>query len=108
MKDPFNWICACSVLEREDIMLLSHLLARVSVLDLLAWSTALIVSYIVAIVVYRLYFHPLAKYPGPFWACISGFPSYWHTLQQDRHIWLWRLQEEYGKLDADLRHSSAN
>lgn len=52
---------------------------------------------VLAIVVYRLHFHPLSRYPGPFWARITSFPSYWHTLRQDRHIWLWRLQEEYGK-----------
>lgn len=51
---------------------------------------------VLAIVVYRLHFHPLSRYPGPFWARITSFPSYWHTLRQDRHIWLWRLQEEYG------------
>ncbi|RKL22163.1 hypothetical protein BFJ72_g14729 [Fusarium proliferatum] len=45
---------------------------------------------------YRLYLHPLAKYPGPFWARISAFPAFYYTLRQDRHVWFWKLQERYG------------
>ncbi|KAF5622875.1 Isotrichodermin C-15 hydroxylase [Fusarium sp. NRRL 52700] len=52
--------------------------------------------YVAAVVVYRLYFHPLAKYPGPFWARISAVPAYYYTLRQDRHVWFWQLQEKYG------------
>lgn len=69
-------------------------LAAADVLPLLVLFAS---AGVLAIVVYRLHFHPLSRYPGPFWARITSFPSYWHTLRQDRHIWLWRLQEEYGK-----------
>lgn len=47
-------------------------------------------------VIYRLYFHPLSKYPGPFWAKISTWPSYLITAKQDRHVWMLQLQDEYG------------
>jgi hypothetical protein len=67
-----------------------------SAVDVVADSIALVLAYVVSTAIYRLYLHPLAKYPGPFWARLTVFPSYWHTLQRDRHIWLWRLQEEYG------------
>jgi len=59
---------------------------------------ALVVGYVAYIVFYRLYLHPLAKYPGPFWAKISDFPSYYYTLKQDRHVWLLKLQQQYGAL----------
>lgn len=71
-----------------------HDLTSFDVLSLLALFASV---GVLAIAVYRLHFHPLSRYPGPFWARISSFPSYWHTLRQDRHIWLCRLQEEYGK-----------
>ncbi|KAK2603236.1 hypothetical protein N8I77_009707 [Diaporthe amygdali] len=58
--------------------------------------STLAVGYLISTVVYRLYLHPLAKYPGPFWAKITSFPSYWHALKQDRHLWLFQLQEEFG------------
>lgn len=47
--------------------------------------------------IYQLYFHPLAKFPGPFWAKLSILPSWYHTVRRDRHIWLQLLQERYGK-----------
>jgi cellulose synthase/poly-beta-1,6-N-acetylglucosamine synthase-like glycosyltransferase len=67
---------------------------------MLATSTTL--CYVVYTIIYRLYFHPLAKFPGPFWARISVFPSWWHTRNKDRHIWLYSLQEQYGKHDTCL------
>ncbi|KAF2770283.1 benzoate 4-monooxygenase cytochrome-like protein P450 [Teratosphaeria nubilosa] len=63
----------------------SHLLLLGSILTTLLY-----------VVVYRLYFHPLAKYPGPFWARLTAWPSWWHTIKQDRHLWLYSLQEKYG------------
>ncbi|KAF5021491.1 hypothetical protein F66182_6465 [Fusarium sp. NRRL 66182] len=53
-------------------------------------------TWLLAAAVYRLYFHPLARYPGPFWARISGFPAYYHTLSKNRQIWFWQLQQRYG------------
>lgn len=45
---------------------------------------------------YNLYFHPLAHVPGPFWARISGIPSWYHAIRGDRHIWLWQQFQIYG------------
>lgn len=47
---------------------------------------------------YCLYFHPLAKYPGPFWAKFSIWPSYYHTIMGNRHIWIWQCHEIYGSV----------
>ncbi|KAF4332978.1 benzoate-para-hydroxylase (cytochrome P450) [Fusarium beomiforme] len=57
---------------------------------------ALVSSWIISVILYRLCFHPLSKYPGPFWARISAFPAYYHTKKQNRHIWFWQLQQKYG------------
>ncbi|KAF4626293.1 hypothetical protein G7Y89_g11869 [Cudoniella acicularis] len=34
-----------------------------------------IICYFISSAIYNLYFSPLAKFPGPFWAKISGLPS---------------------------------
>jgi len=72
---------------------------------------ALVVGYVVYTIFYRLYLHPLAKYPGPFWAKISDLPSYYYTLKQDRHVWLLKLQQQYGtflNLSSQLQYSYAD
>jgi hypothetical protein len=65
-------------------------------------------SYLVGTIIYRLYFHPLAKFPGPFWARISMFPAWWHTRKQNRHLWLLSLQEKYGMYPHSLRYESTD
>lgn len=68
-------------------------------------GVSVLVLYVVSSVVYTLYLHPLADYPGPFWARLSTFPSWIHTLKQDRHLWLYRLHEQYGKLNSQIPSS---
>lgn len=68
----------------------------VSTPSVLRLGVLIFLYYVLHTVVYSLYFHPLAKYPGPFWARLSTIPSWWHTLKQDRHVWLFQLQERYG------------
>ncbi|KAL9003398.1 MAG: hypothetical protein Q9188_003724 [Gyalolechia gomerana] len=46
--------------------------------------------------IYCLYFHPLAKYPGPIWSKFSVWPYYYYTVRGDRHIWIWQCHEIYG------------
>lgn len=79
-------------------MLLNELFRDMSLLGWASVISSVFVSYVSGVVIYRLYFHPLAKIPGPFWAKISGFPAYYHTQKRNRHVWLWTLQEKYGKL----------
>ncbi|KAF2122225.1 cytochrome P450 [Lophiotrema nucula] len=33
------------------------------------------IIYLFVQIIYRRYFHPLAKYPGPFWNCVSPIPA---------------------------------
>ena len=39
--------------------------------DMTTIVTGLIVSFLLYQLIYNLYFHPLARFPGPFWARIS-------------------------------------
>ncbi|KAF9773128.1 hypothetical protein IL306_009106 [Fusarium sp. DS 682] len=77
-------------------MAIINTITAISSSQIILGTAFIILGYIAAIVLYRLYVHPLAKYPGPFWARISAFPAYYYTLRQDRHIWFWQLQEKYG------------
>jgi hypothetical protein len=46
--------------------------------------------------VYRLLFHPLSKYPGPFLAKITDVHQLYHAWKGDRHLEFWRMHEKYG------------
>lgn len=46
--------------------------------------------------IYRVFFHPLAKYPGPLSYKLSGWPLLWQAYTGDRHIWHLKDHEKYG------------
>ncbi|KAF7555734.1 hypothetical protein G7046_g6479 [Stylonectria norvegica] len=54
--------------------------------------------YVVGIIVYRVFFHPLAKYPGPFIAKITDAFQLYHAYKGDRHLEFWRMHQKYGKI----------
>ncbi|KAL3459745.1 cytochrome P450 [Aspergillus heterothallicus] len=61
------------------------------------WATALLLLRLSWLVVYRLYFHPLAKYPGPLLWRISILPSLYYAWTGDRHLVVDKLHKKYGK-----------
>ncbi|KAM5362864.1 hypothetical protein ACJZ2D_012313 [Fusarium nematophilum] len=48
------------------------------------------------ICIYRLFFHPYAKYPGPFLAKLTSWYSVYHTYHGDLHIDIWECHKKYG------------
>ncbi|KAL5343586.1 cytochrome P450 [Aspergillus crustosus] len=46
--------------------------------------------------IYNLWFSPLSKYPGPFFAKVSSLPDFFWSISGDRHLWLARNHEVYG------------
>ncbi|KAJ0426173.1 putative cytochrome P450 [Aspergillus carlsbadensis] len=67
------------------------------------WDLFLIFLYfsalaIVGICVYRLYFHPLAKYPGPFFAKLTSGYAVYHAHRRDLHTDIWACHEKYGDI----------
>jgi len=55
------------------------------------------IAQILGVVVYRLYFHPLARYPGPLLARICSLHQLYHAWKGDRHLEFWRMHEKYGQ-----------
>jgi len=52
----------------------------------------------VVVCVYRIFFHPLARYPGPLLARISNSYAAWHAYKGDIHIDMWQCHQIYGKV----------
>ncbi|KAJ5797590.1 benzoate 4-monooxygenase cytochrome P450 [Penicillium pulvis] len=49
-------------------------------------------------VIYQAWFHPLAAYPGPFFAKLTDLYSVVHALRGDRHEDLYQLHQRYGRI----------
>ncbi|KAF2261282.1 cytochrome P450 [Lojkania enalia] len=52
--------------------------------------------YCSAVIAYRVWFHPLGKYPGPFLAKFTDWYSVYHCMRGDRHIDFYKLHCKYG------------
>lgn len=59
-------------------------------------SGALIACYVISLVVYRLYFHPLAKFPGPKLNAISALPGIYSLLRGRLPLDNKLLHDKYG------------
>ena len=57
------------------------------------------VLYVIGLYVYRLYFDPLAKIPGPKIAAVSlWYEFYYDVVKRGRYTWkIKEMHEKYGK-----------
>ena len=68
-------------------------------------SAGLLIGYCVVGVIYRLFFHPLAKFPGPrLAAATQWYEFYYDCIQFGQYTFkIARLHEKYGQLH-NLQH----
>ena len=62
----------------------------------------IVLLYVLSLIIYRLYFHPLAKFPGPkIAACTTLYEFYYDVVKDGQYIWQIKdLHQEYGEYPA--------
>lgn len=65
-----------------------------TILNVASFYSALFTS----IAIYRLLFHPLRRYPGPFWAKLSKLWHFFHCLNGQNHLLMEELYHKYGNV----------
>ncbi|PGH12815.1 hypothetical protein AJ79_04039 [Helicocarpus griseus UAMH5409] len=58
------------------------------------------VAYLLSLAVYRLYFHPLAKFPGPKYAALSRWHEFYYDVYAGGKLifWIEELHKKYGPI----------
>ncbi|KAL8957356.1 MAG: hypothetical protein Q9193_005347 [Seirophora villosa] len=75
-------------------------MAILSLSELLFASTCLFIVYIPALVLYRLYFSPLSKFPGPKLAAATlWYEYYYDVVKRGRYTWqIVEMHKQYGPI----------
>ncbi|KAJ9151284.1 Trichodiene oxygenase [Pleurostoma richardsiae] len=79
---------------------MESVLAQSKDIPLWGWTIIGVVAYFTGLVMYRLYFHPLAKFPGPKLAAASFlYEFYYDAILPGRYTWhLKDLHAKYGPI----------
>ena len=98
MSAPFEFVAPVPAIgSLRSIIPHIHAIAAPRILTLVgSVAGAGLVLYLVCCVIYNLYFHPLAKYPGPFLAKFTDLYAGYHAWKGDIHLDMWRCHQVYG------------
>ena len=82
-------------------------MAIVSLAQIIGFGVLTIIVRSIVLVIYRLYFHPLSRFPGPKLAAATQcYEIYYDVIQKGQYIWeLERMHDQYG-MDACSGHST--
>lgn len=63
------------------------------------WLAAAFFAYLASLAVYRLYFSPIAQFPGPKWAALSRWYEFYYevVLRGQFTFHIAELHKKYGK-----------
>jgi hypothetical protein len=75
-----------------------------------AAGVAILLVYVIGVIVQRLYFSPIAKFPGPKLAAATfWYEFYFDVIQSGKFTWqIQRIHEKYGMLKCKLSPSAAS
>ncbi|KAB8079280.1 cytochrome P450 [Aspergillus leporis] len=71
-------------------------LREVSLFTYVAAVPVALLAYVLSICIYRIWFHPLAKYPGPLLAKVTNLYGGYYAWTGDLHLDMKRCHDKYG------------
>jgi hypothetical protein len=74
---------------------------EMNLLIIRAGLAAVVITYYCFKVIYSLYFHPLAKFPGSWWATASYLPEFYYDVVKGGRYFaaIVEMYEQYGMCD---------
>ncbi|KAF2465350.1 cytochrome P450 [Lindgomyces ingoldianus] len=66
--------------------------------NLVLWCSVVIALNFLLLSIYRVYLHPLSKFPGPIRYKLSGWPLLWQAYKGNRHLFHLKDHEKYGPI----------
>ena len=78
-----------------------------TIMLVIVWSALIWLAYVVFSAIYRLYFHPLSRFPGPRVAALTRwYEFYYDVIKPGQFIWkIESLHKRYGTLNAEAKGS---
>lgn len=80
-----------------------NVMALLSISNFALLGLAYITFKIVYQIVYYRFFHPLAKFPGPFWGSVTRLWIAYHNVKADEPEVVRALHQKYGKFRPKLK-----